>query len=190
MNEKLCERRDEMLDYIILGFLMEREMSGYDIKQFMSISTSNFIDASFGSIYPSLKKLVEKGLAISSEVIDHGKLKKIYVITETGKAYFLDWLNKPIEFEKGKQTHLAKVFFYKYLPLEKAEALLIDFRERCALLISELEEVETKVKGHVDIFHLSTLNYGQSHYVLVLNWCDGLLEEIRNKSRQLEAQIF
>lgn len=45
-----------MLIYVILGFLCEKDMTGYEIKQKMTISTSNFIDASFGSIYPMLKK--------------------------------------------------------------------------------------------------------------------------------------
>lgn len=49
-----------MLIYVILGFLCEKDMTGYEIKQKMTISTSNFIDASFGSIYPMLKKM-EKG---------------------------------------------------------------------------------------------------------------------------------
>lgn len=45
-----------MLIYVILGFLCEKDMTGYEIKQKMTLSTSNFIDASFGSIYPMLKK--------------------------------------------------------------------------------------------------------------------------------------
>ncbi|WP_236880832.1 PadR family transcriptional regulator [Clostridioides difficile] len=49
-----------MLEYIILGFLMEKELSGYDLKQIMSESTSYFFDASFGSIYPALKRLETK----------------------------------------------------------------------------------------------------------------------------------
>lgn len=49
-----------MLIYVILGFLCEKDMTGYEIKQKMTLSTSNFIDASFGSIYPMLKKM-EKG---------------------------------------------------------------------------------------------------------------------------------
>jgi len=180
-NRYMNQRSDKMLDYIILGFLMGREMSGYDIKQYMSISTSNFIDASFGSIYPALKKLEEKGKIISNEIIDNGKYKKIYKITDIGTEFFLDWLNKPIEVEKAKQTHLAKIFFYRFLPVEKVEELLVDFIERYTLLITEIEDVERKVKDYADNFHMSTLYFGKSHYKLVINWCEKLLEDIGNK---------
>jgi len=35
-----------MTEYILLGFLMEKDMTGYDMKQHMSMSTSYFVDAS------------------------------------------------------------------------------------------------------------------------------------------------
>ncbi|TQW48753.1 helix-turn-helix transcriptional regulator [Clostridioides difficile] len=97
-----------MLEYIILGFLMEKELSGYDLKQIMSESTSYFFDASFGSIYPALKRLETKGYIHYHEVIDGNKLKKLYSITNTGKEVFLEWLKKPINFSKTNRELLAK----------------------------------------------------------------------------------
>lgn len=49
-----------MLEYIILGFLLSKDLTGYDLKQRMAKSTSFFFDASFGSIYPALKRLEAK----------------------------------------------------------------------------------------------------------------------------------
>ncbi|WP_088185748.1 PadR family transcriptional regulator [Desulfosporosinus sp. FKA] len=57
-----------MTEYILLGFLMQNSMTGYDIKQHMSMSTSYFIDASFGSIYPALKRLEQKGFILIFDV--------------------------------------------------------------------------------------------------------------------------
>ncbi|MCW0824055.1 PadR family transcriptional regulator [Clostridioides difficile] len=62
-----------ILKYIILGFMMEKELSGYDLKQKMSTSTSYFFDASFGSIYLALKRLEEKDYICYREVIDGSK---------------------------------------------------------------------------------------------------------------------
>ncbi|HGM3220142.1 PadR family transcriptional regulator [Clostridioides difficile] len=52
---------------------MEKELSGYDLKQKMSTSTSYFFDASFGSIYLALKRLEEKDYICYREVIDGSK---------------------------------------------------------------------------------------------------------------------
>ncbi len=105
-----------MLEYIILGFLMEKELSGYDLKQIMSESTSYFFDASFGSIYPALKRLETKGYIHYHEVIDGSKLKKLYSITNTGKEVFLEWLKKPINFLKQSKTTLLIYSFTSIYP--------------------------------------------------------------------------
>ena len=42
---------------IILSFLRLRPRSGYDIRQAVSVSTQFFWGASFGQIYPELRRL-------------------------------------------------------------------------------------------------------------------------------------
>lgn len=52
-------------------------MNGYEIKQFKNISTAKFCIVSFGSIYPALKRMENKDMVISTEIVDGGKYKKI-----------------------------------------------------------------------------------------------------------------
>ena len=47
---------------VILGFLSGEEMSGYDIKTRVDESTRFFWAASYGQIYPELKRLAGAGL--------------------------------------------------------------------------------------------------------------------------------
>ena len=42
---------------VLLGFLMNTSMTGYDLKKAFSISFSFFSGLSYGSIYPALKKM-------------------------------------------------------------------------------------------------------------------------------------
>lgn len=78
-----------MFDRIVLGFLMERDMTGYDIKKTMENSTNFFFNTSYGNIYPTLKKLEEAGHLKSYEEIRKGKLNKFYSITDEGKKAFM-----------------------------------------------------------------------------------------------------
>ncbi|MER0284248.1 PadR family transcriptional regulator [Clostridioides difficile] len=171
-----------MLEYIILGFLMEEKLSGYDLKQWMSHSTSYFFDASFGSIYPALKRLETKGYIHCHKAIDGSKFKKIYSITDAGKEYFLEWLKKPIKFSKTKQDHLVNIFFYKYLPKEIIETNL-------KLFIAEVESLSDKLnKQKIDAeknhcieqyaYMYSTMVYGVDYYNFVINWCKDLLKNL------------
>ena len=59
--EKTPPRMD--VKFPILGFLMEAEATGYDLKQRFQDPVGFFYRVSDGSIYPALKKLARDGLA-------------------------------------------------------------------------------------------------------------------------------
>lgn len=169
-----------MTDFIILGFLMRQSMSGYDIKQHMGYSTSHFIDASFGSIYPSLKRLEQKGLLNSKEEISNGKIKKIYSITEGGKEEFLKWLKEPIKASKSSmEIALAKIFFYDNLPKEDAINLISRYIEDITKLKHNLLDLKPVVLNHADNFEISTLNFGLDFYDFTINWYKNYLIKLK-----------
>ena len=155
-------------------------MSGYDLKQAMLKSTSNFFDASFGSIYPALKRLEAKGMINARETVDAGKYKKLYAITNTGKPHFLEWLEQPIEFSGTKLDHLVKVFFLGFLPKEKAVALLENFIGKVDPVLSKLKEFQPKAKSKADIFQFSTLLYGIEYYQFIIDWSRDLIQQLSN----------
>ncbi|MDF2595781.1 MAG: PadR-family transcriptional regulator [Clostridia bacterium] len=174
-----------MLEYIILGFLMKKEMSGYDLKQWMTHSTSYFFDASFGSIYPALKRLEEKGYICFQEVMEGNKFKKMYAITGEGKKHFLSWLEKPIVFAKTKSDHLVPIFFYKYLPRETAVVNLKAFIKEVEPLLERLSEQKFELEKVYPIDQLryenATMTYGIYYYQFVIEWCKDLLKQIEGE---------
>jgi DNA-binding PadR family transcriptional regulator len=157
---------------------MHHEMSGYDLKQAMQKSTSNFFDASFGSIYPALKRLQAKKLINSREVIDCGKYKKLYVITDTGKSDFMNWLTQPMEFYGTKLDHLVKVFFLGFLPKEQAKQILEDFSGRVESVLQKLRESEPRIQEKADMYQYSTLLYGIRYYQFIIDWSNDLLQRM------------
>jgi DNA-binding PadR family transcriptional regulator len=167
-----------MLEFIILGFLLNKSMSGYDIKRCMTTSTANFYDASFGSIYPMLKKMEATGLIKSTETVDGGKYRKAYSITHSGQAAFLQWLEQPIELGRDKHTHLVRIFFYGWLPPGRAKALISAYVDRMAEELAALRQLEQIVSGHAGFFEMSTLVFGKDYYEFNINWCNHLMEKM------------
>ncbi len=55
-------------DDIVLGILVDKPATGYEIKNQFSTIFSNFYNASFGSVYPILHKLDKEG-KVSFEVV-------------------------------------------------------------------------------------------------------------------------
>lgn len=110
---------------IILGFLSYGEMSGYDIKQAFTNSIGFFYDASFGAIYPALRKLEEEGFVTKQEIIQSGKPNKIlYRITEAGKQSFRQEIQSPILPPVLRSDMLVKIFFGKSRTIDEQKDLL------------------------------------------------------------------
>jgi len=173
-----------MFEFIILGFLMSKNMTGYDIKQKMSVSTSNFIDASFGSIYPALKRLEQKALICSEEVVTNGKLKKVYFITQQGKDEFLRWLSAPIEASKTSITSaLSKIFFYNHLSNESAQILLHSYIADLTTFKSNLLKVKETIAQRGNTFELCTLLFGLDFYDFAINWYQNYLANLDKNNK-------
>lgn len=171
-----------MLEYILLGFLMHGDMSGYDMKQFMAHSTAYFYNASFGSIYPGLKKLEQERSVTLVESVEDGKYKKLYSITPEGRSKFLAWLEKPIEFDRCGYGHLIHIFFYGWLEPAKARAIVEAYIASLQAELAELTEHGGQIKGCANFYEFSTLEYGLGYYRFTIDWCRQFIE----KSNRLE----
>lgn len=167
------------VDNIILGCLSLRPMSGYEIKRLISISTSLFYNASYGSIYPILKKLEEGGQLSADEVVENGRFKKIYALTGAGRQDFLEWLENPPKPIVMKNDMLVRLFFYHNLPQEKILALTAAHIEQLKAFRQELDEIEIVAEAEGDRFQRYTLRWGRDFYAFLINWYQDLLEELK-----------
>lgn len=102
-----------MLKYALLGFLNYRSLSGYDLKGIIDTSTRHFWHADLSQIYKTLKALESDGLIASVvEAQDDRPDRRVYTITDSGRADLQQWLNTPLdEMTPLKETLLLKVFF-------------------------------------------------------------------------------
>ncbi len=101
---------------VILGLLMKQSMSGYEIKQHFESIFSYFFDASYGTIYPTLIQMKKKGLIKKEIVIQEGKPNKnVYTITESGKEFFYEYMNCPVENDIYRSDFLMRLYFGQYV---------------------------------------------------------------------------
>ncbi|MGE5417953.1 MAG: PadR family transcriptional regulator [Acidobacteriota bacterium] len=172
-----------MLEQIILGSLTIREMSGYEIKKLMSYSTAFFSNVSFGSIYPTLKRFEDSGLVISKEVIENGRFKKVYEITEEGRRNFHDWLEEPLKPFIFKYEMLVRIFFAGNMPKDKFTGLIKQHIEQIREIDSTLEQIDQGPGQTGDKYQQLTLRFGRDFYAFIIQWYEQLLDEIRGSIR-------
>jgi DNA-binding PadR family transcriptional regulator len=116
---------------VILGFLQLGAKTGYDIKRYADVSTRFFWGASYGQIYPELRRLTEAGLVKPASQPRGGLARTEYTVTARGRKALHDWLKKPpapLLFEYRDEA-LLRVFFGDLLTKAEVAANLRQARE-------------------------------------------------------------
>src|SRR5262245_34312427 len=76
---------------VILGLLAMGPRTGYEIKSFADNSTRYFWAASYGQIYPELRRLADAGLIEGEESPRGGRQRTVYELTEAGGEALNQW---------------------------------------------------------------------------------------------------
>ncbi len=103
------------MDNIILGLLLLRNRTIYQLRERIDKGLNLMYSSSMGSIQAAIKKLLHCGYVDYGETVENGKYKKVYRITESGKRYFLEWVNTPIEQQGVRMPGVGKDLFYGLL---------------------------------------------------------------------------
>lgn len=164
-----------MLDFIVLGMVLCDSLTGYDIKKHIEDGIGVFYKASFGSLYPSLKKLTDKGFLAMWESPHGARQKKFYRITSQGEERFFRWLSSPMQVLDGTNTHLAKVYFFDKLSPKLRAQQLLAYETNNIHYLQKLKDLETRFDMEVDqdayYYKLSTLYYGICATQEAIRWC-------------------
>jgi DNA-binding PadR family transcriptional regulator len=104
------------IKFPILGFLMESEMTGYDIKRRFRDPIGFFYRASDGSLYPALKKLARDAMVTMRPERRGRRARKVYAITPKGREHFLRTLREPAQPIFVYDEAQVKIYFAHHDP--------------------------------------------------------------------------
>lgn len=97
---------------VILGILMKKSRTGYEIKGLLESVFSYFYNASFGTIYPTLSKMEKEGLISKESIVQDGKPNKnVFTITDKGTEEFHHYLHSRIQDTEFKSDFMVRLFF-------------------------------------------------------------------------------
>src|SRR5947209_10337698 len=152
---------------VILGMVGIGKTSGYDIKQLVDRSTRFFWAASYGQIYPELRRLEEAGLLRSREEPTGGRSRTVYELTEAGRATLDEWLDG----DEGlvgemRDEGMLKLFFSDLAGPERQRELLRQMADAYRRKLDALEKLEPVRSGP-----RLTLEFGQGVTRWMLEWC-------------------
>ena len=178
------------LKHAILGFLSYRSATGYELKQAFDKSVQHFWPADQGQIYRTLSQL-EKASWAEKELIpqEDRPNRKVYHITDAGKAELHHWLTTPLPSRVSREPFLIQIFMGGLVSDDEMLSLINEEVERIRAENMLLGDVmarwqETAVSAmNRDLFqNLLTLEFGLNMNRAYLTWLESVITRIETKS--------
>jgi PadR family transcriptional regulator, regulatory protein AphA len=156
---------------VILGMLSLGSQTGYEIKNFVDKTTRHFWAASYGQIYPELRRLEEEGLVRGRFEPTGGRARTVFELTDAGRDALQAWLGSDTELvNELRDEGMLKLFFSDCAsPQERIDNIRTK-RLQCERTLAQLRELEPHASSGPQGPYL-TLQLGIRMQECVIDWC-------------------
>jgi PadR family transcriptional regulator, regulatory protein AphA len=168
---------------VILGFLSLGPRSGYDIKTVVDRSTRFFWAASYGQIYPELRRLEEEGLVEGEDRPNGGRSRRVYRLTPAGREALHDWLLGSTVTIELRDESLLRLFFADALPGDEALMLLEGRKRGHEEYLEVLRAIQALPGGPDPTYVDLVLRWGMDFNEWGARWCEEQLERLRAETK-------
>lgn len=177
------------LSHGLLGLLNYTDMTGYELAKTFNDSLCFFWQAQTSQIYRELNKLEKQGLLSSRIQLQTDKPnKRIYSITEAGKAQLKQWLESamPDEMAPTRSEVLLRLFFSAQRSTEENIAALKHIVASYQKQISALRETagvidqyKAVARSEKDLLYWTfTADFGLAHSEMVVAWAEKCIKRL------------
>ena len=168
---------------MVLGLLSHGPRSGYDIKAIVDRSTRFFWAASYGQIYPELRRLESEGLIEGEDAPRGGRGRRVYRLTKAGHEALVEWLFGSTVTIELRDESLLRLFFADALPREQALQLLEGRKRGHEEYLELLRAIEARPGGKDPDFVDLVLRWGIDFNEWGARWCEEQLERLRKETK-------
>jgi PadR family transcriptional regulator AphA len=166
---------------VVLGLLSLGPRSGYDIKTVVDRSTRYFWAASYGQIYPELRRLEDEGLIQGEDAPRGERGRRVYKLTKAGKDALVEWLLGPTVTIEYRDESLLRLFFADALPHEVALQLLEGRKRGHEEYLETLRAIDAR-PGEDPPFVDLVLRWGIAFNEWGAQWCEEQLKRLSKKA--------
>jgi DNA-binding PadR family transcriptional regulator len=176
---------------VILGMLAARPRSGYEIKQLVDSSARFFWAASYGQIYPELKKLEQAGLIAGDDSSQGARQRTTFKLTAKGRRAAREWIAEPPEVLETRDEGLLMLFFAGSIEPQRAAEIAREraatSRAKAAELRAIADQVEASgtpegVEAQPDAGSMTVLRYGIEMSEWAAEWFERAAEDLERQT--------
>lgn len=180
------------MDFCVLGLLLMKPLSLYQLNAAFERSLSLFYRASLGALQAAVKKLLAAGYIELASQEPGGRRAKPYRIREEGRARFMELLHEPLPESRLEETALARYFFLGLVPSPGERIAVLDrIIAEASRSLEGLEAYEHELSS-LDVpagaagilgYQAGTLGYGITAHKAAIRWFKRRRTEERKKAR-------
>lgn len=180
------------MEFVILGLLLLRDLTQYEIKSILERKVSPFFSASLGSIQAAFKKLERDGHVERRDVMEGGRRKKVYSIADAGKPYFFGWMLTAVDANRLDKDVTTRLFFLGLLSPEDRVTVVAAVVSKLEEAVRAFEAASVEAGGRdapapwaeIAKYQLKTLELGLYNHRSMLAWFRSLLKEIEGEANR------
>src|SRR5512134_1485404 len=175
---------------VILGLIAAQPRSGYEIKQVVDHSARFFWAASYGQIYPELKRLAAAGLVAGADASQGGRRRTVYELTDEGRGVAAEWMAQPPEVFETRDEGLLKLFFAGTFDPARTPEIARERAAHAREVGGRLAEIERLVKAGMpdgapeaspDAGSLTALRFGIEHSAWLADWFERAAKRLESE---------
>jgi DNA-binding PadR family transcriptional regulator len=155
---------------VILGMVARQPRSGYEIKQLVDKTTRHFWAASYGQIYPELRRLEGDGLIKGRPDPSGARARVVYELTPAGERAFHDWLLSEGQLAYEVRDEAMLKLFFSDLEPEAALRTVRAMRELHERKHEQLRLIRAG-DGEIPPGPAMTLEVGLGITSWMIEWC-------------------
>ena len=164
--------------WAVLGLVASKPRSGYDIKRIVDKTIRHCWAASYGQIYPELKRLEEAGWITGDDVPNGGRARRVFSITDAGRDALNGWFGGMETRIELRDESLLRLFFADTLPSEHALGLLAARREGYRAMLEHLSSLDDGTGPDLTFVDL-VYRWGLDYCEWGVEWCDRQQRRLR-----------
>jgi DNA-binding PadR family transcriptional regulator len=168
------------LRHALLGLLVDRTASGYDLLKLFDTSLANVWPATQSQIYAELNKLADTGLITIAAEGPRGR--KQYTITDEGLAELRHWLTETEPQRNVRSEVLLRVFFLGAVSRDQARSYLTELTTSFTKEGNALRELDGSIEwdeGDLSVYGRIALEYGLRFNAMRREWAEWAANQVK-----------
>lgn len=177
------------MEFIILGLLMFKNLTIYEINRHFKENMSLIYSASYGSIQNAILKLSKREEISFNEIVESGRNKKIYSINPSGIKAFYTWMMDDVKTNKLEVQMLSKIYFLGLIKTKEDKLSIVgNILNEAKSQLDEIEALDEELSNltldeetmSIAKYQFKTLDYGLMSHRHGYKWLQELYTEIEN----------